>query len=241
LRCIGELGDPTARSRKGNVELETCWTLIRAASAGDARARDDFAQRYGGVLRDFFCARWACGPQSGDVDDAAQDVFVRCFKAGGVLDRAEQERPGGFRAYLRGVARNVAREHEIRIAHRTGDGAESKLDDLRDGDDSASRAFDRSWAREVMRQARELMLARAQAAGERARRRVQILQLRFEEGLPIREIARRWGVDAADVHHEYATARQEFRRALAQVAAFYVTGPPERIEQECEQLLALLV
>lgn len=223
------------------MELETCWTLIRAASAGDARARDDFAQRYGGVLRAFFGARWGSGPNAGQADDAAQDVFVRCFQAGGVLDRAEEERPGGFRAYLRGVARNVAREHESRIAQRAGDRAASTLDDIGDGEDSASRAFDRSWAREVMRQARELMLARAQAGGERARRRVQILQLRFEDGLAIREIARRWGLDAADVHHEYATARQEFRRALAQVAAFYVTGPPDRIERECELLLALLV
>ncbi len=222
------------------MELETCWTLIRAAAAGDARARDDFARRYLGVLRAYFRARWGSGPQSGEVDDAAQDVFLRCFKEGGILDRAEEERPGGFRAYLRGVARNVAREHESRVGHRAGDATDSQLDELSDGEDSASRAFDRSWARDVMRQARELMHARAQAAGERARRRVEILQLRFEEGLPVREIARRLGLDAADVHHEYATARQEFRRALAQVTAIYVTGPPDRIEQECERLLALL-
>jgi hypothetical protein len=38
-------------------------------------------------------------------------------------------------------------------------------------------------------------------------RRVELLTLRFHEAMPIREIARLWGVDAASLHHEYAQAR----------------------------------
>jgi len=222
------------------VALETCWTLIRDAAHGSARARDDFVRRYGGVLHGFFQGRWRSGPCRDGVDDATQEVFVRCFEQNGVLDRADDERPSGFRAFLFGMAHTVAHEHESRVQRRSGEVTDSCLEELEGGDASASRLFDRGWARDVMRQARELLHSRALAAGERARQRVELLRLRFEEGLPIREVARRFGVDAAWVHHEYATARNEFRAALGDVVTFYVSGSPERIDQECEQLLALL-
>jgi RNA polymerase sigma-70 factor (ECF subfamily) len=64
--------------------------------------------------------------------------------------------------------------------------------------------------------------------------------LRFHEGLPIRDIARRWGVKPAALHHEYARAREEFRAVLMQLVAFHHPGPPESVERECADLLALL-
>src|SRR5262249_31943650 len=42
----------------------------------------------------------------------------------------------------------------------------------------------------------------------------ELLRLRFEEPLPRRALAARWGVPAAGVHRAYARARQEFRAAL---------------------------
>ena len=56
----------------------------------------------------------------------------------------------------------------------------------------------------------------AERQGRAAERRLQILHLRFREGLPIREIACLWGVDPMVVHRQYALARKEFRRALMQ-------------------------
>ena len=44
-----------------------------------------------------------------ELDDVVQEVFLACFKEDGPLSRADPERPGGFRAYLYGVVRNVAR------------------------------------------------------------------------------------------------------------------------------------
>ena len=70
--------------------------------------------------------------------------------------------------------------------------------------------------------------------------RVELLRLRFHEGLPIREIARRWGTAAEVLHHEYARARQEFEAALREVVAFHHPGSPEEVEQECSNLLARL-
>ena len=77
--------------------------------------------------------------------------------------------------------------------------------------------------------------------GLRAVRRVELLRLRFQSGLPIREIADRWGEDPAKVHHEYATARAEFKAALGRVMAFHrpAAGPAE-LEAAGRELLALL-
>jgi hypothetical protein len=47
----------------------------------------------------------------------------------------------------------------------------------------------------------------AEQSGPDAVQRVELLRLRFEEGLPIRTIAERWGVPAATLHHAYARAR----------------------------------
>jgi len=67
-----------------------------------------------------------------------------------------------------------------------------------------------------------------------------LLRLRFEENLPIRTIAARWGVDAAALHHSYALARQEFRAALLAVVAFHQPGSPADVEQEATDLLRSL-
>jgi RNA polymerase sigma-70 factor (ECF subfamily) len=71
-------------------------------------------------------------------------------------------------------------------------------------------------------------------------RRVELLRLRFQEGLPIRDIATRWQTDAAVLHHEYARAREEFRAALLEVVAFYHPGTAAEVERECANLLSLL-
>jgi RNA polymerase sigma-70 factor (ECF subfamily) len=76
--------------------------------------------------------------------------------------------------------------------------------------------------------------------GAEAVRRVELLRLRFEENLPIRAIAERWGSDAAGLHHSYALARQEFRAALLAVVAFHQPGSPAEAEQEAAGLLKAL-
>jgi RNA polymerase sigma-70 factor (ECF subfamily) len=92
----------------------------------------------------------------------------------------------------------------------------------------------------VLREAAEVQERNARQAGPEALRRVELLHLRFHEGLPIRAIAERWQVDAAMLHHEYARARQEFRSALAEVVAFHQPGSPAEVEQECAALLGML-
>jgi RNA polymerase sigma-70 factor (ECF subfamily) len=69
-------------------------------------------------------------------------------------------------------------------------------------------------------------------------RRVELLRLRFEDDQPIRDIAARWGLEAAHVHHEYARARREFREVLVEIVA--EQDPRSAPEEECARLLGLL-
>ena len=214
----------------------TCWTLIRDAAAGDRFARDRFARVYRPVVRAYLAARWRAVRHPPDVDDAAQDVFVECFRTGGLLEKADGDRPGGFRAFLLGATRNVARRHEAR---RRPVGPIPP--DLPAEDTGLEQAFDKAWARALLREAASAQQRAADQAGPAAVRRVLLLRLRFQDGLPIREIAARWGEDAAKLHHEYATARAEFRTALRTVVGFHHPGAAVgELDRACAELLAVL-
>jgi RNA polymerase sigma-70 factor (ECF subfamily) len=100
--------------------------------------------------------------------------------------------------------------------------------------------FDRAWAKAIMREAAEHQAAFAAVAGADAMRRLELLRLRFQEDLPIREIAERWHTDAALLHRDYAKARDEFRTALKNVLATHHAIAGEALDRECAELLALL-
>ena len=223
-------------------EDSTIWTIIRRACEGDAEAREDFARTYLPAVRAYLRARWAGRPVRHEVDDATQEVFLDLLRDGGALERLDMSRPGGFRPYLRGVVRTVALRVETREARRHEKGLwhPRDLDAIPADDDSLARAFDRAWARTVIREAGRHHEERARAKGEDAVARREILRLRFQEGLPIRVIAARRGEDPARVHHYYARARAEFLEALEAVVSDYHSGTPAEISRECEHLLALL-
>lgn len=209
----------------------TCWTVIRGAAAGREDAREEFARRYLPIVRSYLGARWRGSPLIHELEDAVQEVFVACFTS--VLDRADSARPGGFRAYFYGMVRNVAREHERRRARGKERQPTSSFELPADDEDGLSTLFDRAWAMSLLEQAVELHRKRAKG------KRVELLRLRFEEGLPIREIAKRWDVEPAWLHKEYARARDEYRAALAEVVAFHHPGTPGEVDRECARLLAL--
>src|SRR5262245_35289940 len=99
-----------------STQESTCWTMIRGAANGSLADRDEFARRYFGIVRTYLAARWHCSSLVADVDDAAQAVFVECFRQDGVLQATESGRVPGFRAFLYGVVRNIARRFESQLA-----------------------------------------------------------------------------------------------------------------------------
>jgi DNA-directed RNA polymerase specialized sigma24 family protein len=224
----------------------TCWTVITAAAHGGAAERDDFARRYAGPIRAYLAARWRGTKHLAELDDAVQEVFVECFRGGGALARVEVGRAGGFRAFLYGVVRHVGLRFEAGRAARgrgAGDGhAAIDFDALPADDPTLSRAFDRAWVQALLAMAVAAQEVEARARGDAAQRRVALLRRRFADGLPIREIAREWGVDAAVVHHEYARARDEFAAALKQAVRFHLggDGTPGEVERQCAELAKLI-
>jgi RNA polymerase sigma-70 factor (ECF subfamily) len=213
-------------------ELTTCWTVIRAAAAGSAPDRDELARRYLFPVRTYLAARWQGSALIRDIDDAVQEVFVECFRPRGAVEAACVGEVPCFRAFLCGVARNVARRFEARRPE-----AVLPLGDADVAEESLSNLFDRAWAQTIMREAGERQRANAEAHSPEAVRRVELLRLRFEEGLAIRDIAERWDVDPAWLHHEYAQARKEFRQALLAVVAFHHPGSPDEVEREAQTLV----
>ena len=212
-----------------------CWTVIRAAAAGSPSDREELAHRYLGVVRAYLTARWRSSALLSECDDAAQEVFVECFRPGGMLEAVGTGRVTSFRGFFYGVIRNVARRFENRPARAAGPLPEVPADDA-----SQSRLFDRTWAQAIMVEAAQLQQQRAGERGPEAVQRTELLRLRFEENLPIRMIAEQWNVPAADLHHAYARARQEFRAALLEVVAFHQPGSPAEVEQEAASLLQAL-
>ncbi len=211
----------------------TCWTLIHAAAGGNRSAREWFARLYEPIARAYLATRWRQSPCLAALDDAVQDVFVECFKTDGVLDKVAESHPDGFREFFHGVARNVARRHEAARA------APPIPDNHAADDTSLARAFDKAWARSLLQEAARVQAE--MATDERAAKRVELLRLRFQEGLPIRDIAARWNEDAARLHHEYAAARDEFRAALRRVMAFHQpTAAAAHLDEACRELLNLL-
>ena len=225
-------------------DQSTSWTLIRGAAAGAAVAREAFARRYEPVVRASLCARWRGTPRIQDVEDAVQDVFAECLKPDGALDRADPTRSGGFRGFLFGVTRNVARRVEEQQARRVdmarGGYSEDGDPELPARDASLATTFEKEWASTLLREAAVEQTRRAGALGDAAIRRVELLRLRFQDGLAIRDIAARWEVEPSWLHHQFATARDEFRRALETVVRVHFEGSDEEIERECLRLVAAL-
>jgi RNA polymerase sigma-70 factor (ECF subfamily) len=221
----------------------TWWSIIEGAAAGSAPDQVRFVERYGAPLRAYFGARWRTGARTDDIEEAVQEVFLECLKEGGVLERADARRPGGFRALLYGVARNVALRVEERLARDLARRQRSAidLDKIERDERSLSAAFDAAFAESLVRRAAELQAERARAKGDDAVCRVEILRLRFAEGLKIREIAPLLGEDPERVHKQYARAREEFREALLDVlAAHDPDATRAELEASCQRLQSLL-
>jgi RNA polymerase sigma-70 factor (ECF subfamily) len=215
----------------------TRWTVIRGAAEGDPGARAEFARLYETVIRAYLGARWGRTPLYEQIDDAAQDCFVDCFRESGALTRVDSELPGGFRAFLFGVVRNVARrleEKRYRL-REVQPGNEPGLEGIAAEDEALSRVFDRAWARAVVRQAAELHAERVREKGEAAARRFELLRLRFSEDMPIRDIASAWNEDPMKVHADYARGRAEFKSTLREVLR--TLHPDSEVESECDRLL----
>lgn len=213
----------------------THWTVVERAGQGDSEAGEIFARVYLPVVRRYVRARWEGTRWREHLEDAVQQVFIECLKPKGALSRVSREDSWGFRSYLYGVTRNVARSVEKR---RSAQSVNGRPEPAARDDSGLQQLFDRALAESLLGEALEHQQRDAEEAGAPALRRLELLRLRFWGGLPIREIAKRWEVDAAHLHHEYARAREEFRVALQAVLASHCGEGSRLTEQDLVELLA---
>jgi RNA polymerase sigma factor (sigma-70 family) len=220
----------------------TCWTVIRSAAERRDSGLREFGRHYAGVLAAYFCARWHCTRADERVQDAVQETFLEVLKHGGGLERFDPARPGGFRPFLCGIARNVAWREEDQARRRRAhqDAGAIDFDRLPSDEESFALQFDRAWARAMLRDARVLIEGRAAAGDARLGEQLELLKLHFEEGLKIRAIAARKGLEEKAMYRAMDRARQTFRQALLEVVGFHHPGAPREAEAEVRRLLAAL-
>lgn len=215
----------------------TSWSVIEGAAKGDEEDRRTFARVYSPVLRAYLQARWKGGPFEQEIDDAVQEVFIDCYREGGVLARVDPTLPHKFRAYLYEVTRRVAVHLESRRRRIREDGVPGEALDARAADqERLSKAFDGAWARAILLEALEL----ARAEGGAKARRVELLRQRIYEERPIRDIAREWGEAPEKLHHEYARARTEFVAALKTTLSMHSASGAPVTDREVAELMTLL-
>jgi RNA polymerase sigma factor (sigma-70 family) len=221
-----------------NPTHSTCWELVHDAAHGREAARSEFAIRYEAPVRRYLGYRWRSGRLRESVDDAVQEVFLEFFRRDGALSRVEPDRSGGFRAFLYGVVQNVARRVEDREFRRQREISPSVV--WKEGpaadDPTLSLVFDRAWLDTVLGQAVQYLEERAQEDAA-ARKRVEILKLRFGDGRPYKEIAGELGIPVSAIYREAEQAREEFKRSLFDVVARDSGGSPASIERECREIL----
>ena len=219
----------------------TRLSLIQRAAQGAPEDREEFAVTYGRVVRAYLLARWRASSMLSEVDDAVQEVLLTCLREGGALERFDPNRGGGFRPFLYGVVRNVALHAErARARRQVREAHGADVEQLAEDGPGLSTAFDRAWAEAMVREAAAHHRDLAVGRGPDAERRVELLRLRHSDGVPIREIAVRWGEDASRLHHQYALARREFREALREVVAFHHPGTAEEVEERCQRIAGSL-
>lgn len=222
--------------------LTTCWTMLSGAADGNRSCASEFDARYRPPISDFFRRRWSRSAALHEIEDATQEVLFECLRQGGAVGRAQEVSARGFRPYLFGVCQNVARRFEERLARRgpVVDALAQPSSMAPAMEETPEVEFDRAWARNIVRLAREAFEAEARASGPPRIRRSEILRLRFFDGVPIRTIAKQWEEDPARLHHEYAKARAEFRTALEGVLRHESPGGTVDLESELSDLMVHL-
>ena len=217
----------------------TCWSVVLGAAAGETWDREAFSRIYGPVIRRYLAARWRAPVDDPEIEDATQEVFVQIFKPHGALGNLEPTRPGGFRAYLFGIVRNVAlmversdRRRQRRVGTESAFEAEPPVAD----ETTMSQVFDREWLEAITREAKELMTRRwkTRCSGQDHAR---LLERRYADGIAPRDIATEMGCSVETVYEALRRAKEEYRTALLDVlGAHHPNESRAQLEQRCADL-----
>lgn len=159
----------------------TALSLVaRLKDPADADAWARLDRMYVGLLRAWFART---GLQGADQDDLTQSALAVVVRR--VAEFEHSGRAGAFRAWLRGIAANLLREHWRR---RPAPQAESMLADLADPASGLSREWDAEHERHVLTGLLDL------ARGEFAESTWRAFQRVGVDGVPARQVADELGL-----------------------------------------------
>jgi len=218
----------------------TSWSLVTSAASGNRADGDAFTRQYAPLIRRYLAARWNLASQHDQVVEGCQEVLMQLFKPDGALAKADRT-AGEFRGFLYGVVRNVALMIERKERRRRRlVGSESAFDPetVEDSEATLSQVFDRGWAEMLAEEARRRLAVRL---GEERRDAYTCLELRYVDGLPPREIAKRVGRDVKEIYQLLRSARSEYRAALLDVMAeIHPDCTPDELERKWRELTRVL-
>jgi RNA polymerase sigma-70 factor (ECF subfamily) len=165
----------------------TSLTLLQRLRDNDPDAWRVMVGLYGPLVR-HWCSRR--GVRGADAEDVAQEVFGA---AAAGLDRFRRERPGdSFRAWLRGITRNVLLDHFRRTARQPqasgGTDAQLRINEVPQDDPSAEDEDPSSELDALRQRALELVCAQFEE------RTWQAFWLVAVEGQAPADVAARFGV-----------------------------------------------
>lgn len=224
----------------------TRWSRVRAAGESAAEGYDAFEQ----LCRDYWPPLFAylrrCGFSESDAEDLTQGFFLHLLEHH-TTRRAETER-GKFRSFLLGALKNyLANEAERARRQKRGGNCEIvSLDDPARAfaepacDSDASRLYEESWAREVMRRALDRL--REKFVHEKRADAFDALH-GFLDGAgneaPLEETAGVLGLSAGALRTAVSRLRKQFAHQLRLEIARTVSAPHE-IEEEFRHLRLVL-
>jgi RNA polymerase sigma factor (sigma-70 family) len=206
----------------------TMWTVIAQAKQGSREALEQLLARYRPPILRYLVQR---GVPEHDAEDVVQEVFLEICEDG-FLEKADRSR-GRFRSLLLAVTHHVlTSDIRRKTAQKRGGGLRrAALEEVR-VDGGEQEKFDREWARHMIGLALERMKnERGKARGPYA----EALELRYFEGLGVREIADRLESSPRAVENTLYNARIRLRKHLLDIAREYASTA-----EELEEDFALL-
>jgi RNA polymerase sigma-70 factor (ECF subfamily) len=193
-------------SSKGNsgarLDVESDESLARRVQGGDGTALEQLVRRY---IRRVHAIAAALLPEPADVEDAAQDTFLRALRG---IEAYDPRRP--FAPWLYQIARNVARNEAAMRARWRTEVTPTTLPSPVPGPDAAVERLE-------IRQRVGIAMARLPDQQR------SVFHLSDVEGYATDEIARMMDLSPGTVRSHLHHARKALRIALAETA--------ERLEQ----------
>lgn len=195
------------------------WQEALAAARGDAAARAVFWLHHVRRIHAWLWLRWRHGTLRSSIDDATQEVYLECFRPGGAFAHFDPARAHhGVLPFLHAVVRNVAQRFERSRRRERAHQIDYAVEHTTFADAPLTTSGDATIDRERLAAALDhLDDGDPEPGGPHSLR--TFVRLHFEEGRPVREIARAWQAPPTLVHELRRRACRRLRACLRRIGA----------------------